>query len=179
MTSWDRVEAAFGSGSRPLKPAEDLSLAEVLLANRLPPSLFQAYAVSPDGSRTAIPVTTVPAALPADALLDACYPEYSERNYSERDDLTTTQRSSVYFLAHCVDALAPQLSISLMTGVKRLMDDIDGWQQLFPVVGTPLMTTGQADRQVQDDVLGLLHRYFPSWSPTTGELDTDRGTASR
>lgn len=97
-------------------------------------------------------------------LLDGCYPSYSERNYAERDDLTTTQRSSIYLLAHCLDALAPQVSMSLLSGVRALMDDIDGWQELIPVPGTPLMHTGVGDDDAQQRVLDLLRNFFPEWA---------------
>jgi hypothetical protein len=50
-------------------------------------------------------------------LLDACYPHYSSSNYRERVDTTTPQRTAIYFLAHCVDALGQQVSLSLMEGV--------------------------------------------------------------
>ncbi len=69
-------------------------------------------------------------------LLDACYPCCSASNYRERVDTTTPQRSAIYFLAHCLDALGPQISLSLMRGVATLMDSIDGWEELSPIEGT-------------------------------------------
>lgn len=96
-------------------------------------------------------------------LLDACYPGYSSRNYQERVDTTTPQRSAIYFLAHCVDALGPQMSLSLMHGVARLMTDLDGWETLTPIDGTPLMHTPLSDADTENDVLDLLREYFPEW----------------
>lgn len=95
------------------------------------------------------------------SLLDACYPAYSESNYTERVDTTTVQRSSIYFIAHCLDALVPQLSISLLRGIARLMDDLDGWQPLRPIDGTPLMRTGHADPTAEADLIATLRRFFP------------------
>lgn len=100
-------------------------------------------------------------------LLDACYPRYSASNYRERVDTTTPQRSTIYFLAHCLDALGPQISLSLMKGVARLMDGIDGWEELSPIDGTPLMRTGWSDADTENRVLGLLCAYFPDWSKPT------------
>jgi len=97
-------------------------------------------------------------------LLDACYPRYSASNYRERVDTTTPQRSAIYFLAHCLDALGPQISLSLMKGIATLMDGIDGWEELSPIDGTPLMHTGWSDTDTENRVLGLLSGYFPDWS---------------
>ncbi|WP_370943980.1 hypothetical protein AB5J62_33405 [Amycolatopsis sp. cg5] len=99
-------------------------------------------------------------------LLDACYPRYSASNYRERVDSTTPQRSAIYFLAHCLDALGPEIGLSLMKGVRGLMDEIGGWEELAPVDGTPLMRTGMSDAGTEQQVLGLLREFFPEWSPT-------------
>ena len=96
-------------------------------------------------------------------LLDACYPRYSASNYRERVDTTTPQRSAIYFIAHCLDAIGPQISLSLMKGVAALMDGIDGWEELSPIDGTPLMRTGLSDLGAEQRVLGLLREYFPAW----------------
>jgi hypothetical protein len=100
-------------------------------------------------------------------LLDACYPHYSESNYTERVDTTTVARSSIYFIAHCLDALVPQLSISLMHGIHRLMTDLNGWQELLPIHGTPLMHTGQGDELSEREVINMLRRFFPEWRPVS------------
>ncbi len=96
-------------------------------------------------------------------LLDACYPRYSASNYRERVDATTPQRSLIYFLAHCLDAIGPEISLSLMKGVASLMNDIDGWEQLSPIAGTPLMHTGMSEADTEARVLELLDEYFPDW----------------
>lgn len=97
-------------------------------------------------------------------LLDACYPRYSASNYRERVDSTTPQRSAIYFLAHCLDALGPEIGLSLMKGVRTLMDDIGGWEQLAPIDGTPMMRTGMSDPDTEAQVLGLLREFFPDWA---------------
>ncbi len=96
-------------------------------------------------------------------LLDACYPRYSASNYKERVDSTTPQRSAIYVLAHALDAIQPQLSLSLLKGVSRLMNEADGWAPLAPIEGTPLMRTGMSDLDTEDQVLGLLREYFADW----------------
>lgn len=97
-------------------------------------------------------------------MLDACYPKYSEQNYRERIDVTTVQRSTIYFVAHCLDALVPQLSASLLSGVAKLMNATGGWERLSAVPGTPLVDTGHGDDAAQAHVLTLLRRYFPTWT---------------
>ncbi|MGH8907661.1 MAG: hypothetical protein ACRD0K_14340 [Egibacteraceae bacterium] len=101
------------------------------------------------------------------SLLDACYPHYSASNYQERVDTTRPQRSVIYFLAHCLDALGPQISLSLMKGVAKLMDDIEGWEELSPVLGTPLMRTPLSEPATEGQVLDLLREYFPDWRKST------------
>ncbi|MFC5253422.1 hypothetical protein [Streptomyces nigrescens] len=102
-------------------------------------------------------------------MLDSCYPHYSEANYSERVDSSAVRRSSIYYMAHCLDALVPQMSMSLMTGTARLMDELGGWQELTPVMGTPLLHTGYGDADEQKKLLELLNRYFPQWQPVTDQ----------
>ncbi|OEV03770.1 hypothetical protein AN219_38035 [Streptomyces nanshensis] len=101
-------------------------------------------------------------------MLDACYPRYSEANYSERVDSSAVRRSSIYYMAHCLDALVPQMSMSLMTGVGKLMDDVGGWQELTPIAGTPLLQTGHGDAGEQNELIQLLKRYFPHWQADLG-----------
>ncbi len=96
-------------------------------------------------------------------MLDACYPHYSEINYSERVDSSAVRRSSIYYMAHSLDALVPQMSMSLMAGTAKLMDELAGWQDLTPVDGTPLMHTGYGDPEEQTELVNLLARYFPQW----------------
>jgi hypothetical protein len=78
-------------------------------------------------------------------------------------DATTPQRSAIYFLAHCLDAIGPEIGLSLMKGVSGLMDEIGGWEELAPVDRTPLMRTGLSDAATEDQVLGLLREFFPDW----------------
>lgn len=104
-------------------------------------------------------------------LLDSCYPKFSEINYSERVDSTSMRRSSIYYLAHCLDALVPQMSLSLMAGVRTLMDDLDGWQRLSSIPGTPLVHTGHGDPDTQAEMIGLLNRYFPQWKPGSDQAE--------
>lgn len=98
-------------------------------------------------------------------MLDACYPHYSEINYSERVDSSAVRRSSIYYMSHCLDALVPQMSMSLMTGTAQLMEELNGWQELTQIDGTPLMHTGYGDPNEQEELLRLLQRYFPAWHP--------------
>lgn len=97
-------------------------------------------------------------------LLDSCYPQVSEVNYSERIDRTAPRRSSIYYQAHALDAIVPQMSLSLMTGVRDLMDSLNGWQTLEAIDGTPLLHTGHGDPGERKALVNLLARYFPDWS---------------
>lgn len=65
-THWKRVTLEFTAGSRSVKTADELSLAEILLANRLPPSLFQAYEARAEDGLVPIPVTTLPSEIPTE-----------------------------------------------------------------------------------------------------------------
>ncbi|MFC9088047.1 hypothetical protein [Nocardiopsis dassonvillei] len=97
-------------------------------------------------------------------LLDSCYPRVSEVNYSERIDSTAPRRSSIYYQAHALDAIVPQMSLSLMTGVRDLMDSLNGWETLEEIDGTPLVHTGHGDPGERKALVRLLSRYFPDWS---------------
>lgn len=96
-------------------------------------------------------------------MLDSCHPDFSEANYTERVDTTAVRRSSIYYMAHCLDALVPQMSISLLNGTAKLMDELSGWQELTPIGGTPLLHTGYGDAEEQHKILTLLKGYFPDW----------------
>ncbi|WP_231640600.1 hypothetical protein [Nocardiopsis sp. NRRL B-16309] len=102
-------------------------------------------------------------------LLDSCYPQVSEVNYSERIDSTAPRRSSIYYQAHALDAIVPQMSMSLMTGVRDLMDSLNGWETLEAIDGTPLLHTGHGDPEERKALVNMLVRYFPDWS--VGEAD--------
>ncbi|MDT0326980.1 hypothetical protein [Nocardiopsis lambiniae] len=45
MSNWERVTLLFANGARPLAQKNALSFADLLRANRFPPSMFQAYEV--------------------------------------------------------------------------------------------------------------------------------------
>lgn len=100
-------------------------------------------------------------------LLDSCYPRVSEVNYSERIDGTAPRRSSIYYQAHALDAIVPQMSMSLMVGVRDLMDSLDGWETLDAIDGTPLLHTGHGDPKERKALVNLLARYFPDWPIST------------
>lgn len=57
VNSWENVTLLFSAGARQLKPVDKLTLGELLLANRLPPTLFQAYEVPGDGTLKAVPMS--------------------------------------------------------------------------------------------------------------------------
>ncbi|GAA1093776.1 hypothetical protein [Nocardiopsis metallicus] len=97
-------------------------------------------------------------------LLDSCYPQVSEVNYAERIDSTAPRRSSIYYQAHALDAIVPQMSLSLMTGVRTLMDSLNGWEELEAVDGTPLLHTGHGSPEDRASLVALLARHFPDWS---------------
>ena len=102
-------------------------------------------------------------------LLDSCYPQVSEVNYSERIDSTAPRRSSIYYQAHALDAIVPQMSMSLMAGVRDLMDSLNGWQTLEEIDGTPLLHTGHGDPEGRKALVSLIARYFPDWSVSRAE----------
>jgi hypothetical protein len=55
-------------------------------------------------------------------VLDACYPDFSKRNYEQRI-ATTPQRGLIYFLAHAVEGVYSNLGLSLMAGLGRIFED--------------------------------------------------------
>jgi hypothetical protein len=60
-------------------------------------------------------------------VLDACYPDFSKRNYEQRIP-TTPQRGLIYFLAHAVEGVYSNLGLSLMVGLGRIFDG--AWPKL-------------------------------------------------
>ncbi|WP_435109483.1 hypothetical protein [Nocardiopsis synnemataformans] len=106
-----------------------------------------------------MPVRDVPK-----VLLDSCCPRVGEANHSERIDGTAPRRSSIYYQAHALDAIVPQMSLSPMTGVRDLMDSLNGWEALEEIDGTPLAHTGHGDPGERKVLVRLLSRYFPGWS---------------
>lgn len=93
----------------------------------------------------------------------------SEVNYSERIDSTAPRRSSIYYQAHALDAIVPQMSMSLMKGVRDLMDSLNGWQTLEEIDGTPLLHTGYGDPEERKALVSSIARYFPDWSISQAE----------
>ena len=67
--------------------------------------------------RVLMPVWEIPK-----LVLDACYPDFSKRNYEQRIP-TTPQRGLIYFLAHAVEGVYSNLGLSLMAGLGRIFED--------------------------------------------------------
>ena len=65
--------------------------------------------------------------------------------------------------AHALDAIVPQMSLSLMTGVRTMMDSLEGWEELEAVDGTPLLHTGHGNPEGRGALVTLLSRHFPDW----------------
>jgi hypothetical protein len=61
-------------------------------------------------------------------VLDACYPNFSKRNYEHRIP-TTPQRGLIYFLAHAIEGVYSNLGLSLMTGLSQIFGD--AWPTLL------------------------------------------------
>jgi hypothetical protein len=57
------------------------------------------------------------------------------------------------------------MSLSLMSGITKLMNEIGGWQELARVSGTPLLHTGHGNADRQRELVELLSRHFPQWQP--------------
>jgi hypothetical protein len=92
-------------------------LAEALFSvlNGRPPLAFP---VRPFGDiRLLMPVWELPK-----LVLDACYPDFSKRNYEHRIP-TTPQRGLIYFLAHAIEGVYSNLGLSLLVGLSRVFDD--------------------------------------------------------
>jgi len=91
-------------------------------------------------------------------VLDACYPKYSLDNYRERDDMTTVQRSIVYYLAHSIEDAYNNLGLSLMKGVKKIFDK--NWSELKPDKDWDLYISEYAEPERVTEVKKLLQKYF-------------------
>jgi hypothetical protein len=57
VSGLENVTLLFSARARQLKPVSKLTLGELLLANRFPPSLFQAYEVPGDGTLKSVPMS--------------------------------------------------------------------------------------------------------------------------
>jgi len=110
--------------------------------------------------RLLMPVWDVPK-----RLLDACYPAYSARNYNERADTTTAQRSLIYYLAHGIEDVYPNLGLSLMQGIRRLYAET--WSQLRHDTAWDLYVSEYAEHAEVAAVQEFLARHFnPNAGPT-------------
>lgn len=95
-------------------------------------------------------------------VLDACYPEFSQQNYDERDT-TTRQRGLIYFLAHGIDGMYGNLGLSLLRGVQQAF--AGGWSELahherFDLYTEPFVSDAEL-RRTQE----FLEQHFHALSP--------------
>lgn len=91
-------------------------------------------------------------------ILDACYPKYSIKNYQERIDKTTAQRSIIYYLAHAIEDTYYDLGLSLMVGIKKLFSK--EWSKLKHDKEYDLYISEYAEKDKIDEVKNLLKKYF-------------------
>lgn len=92
-------------------------------------------------------------------LLDACYPKYSLTNYDERaEDESTYQRSIIYYLAHGIEDVYPNLGLSLMKGAQKIFSD--NWANLNSEKEFDLFTSEYADKEKIEDMKNFLKNYF-------------------
>jgi pimeloyl-ACP methyl ester carboxylesterase len=92
-------------------------LAEALFSvlNGRPPLAFPVRSFG--DIRLLMPVWEIPK-----LVLDACYPDFSKRNYEHRIP-TTPQRGLIYFLAHAIEGVYSNLGLSLMAGLGQIFED--------------------------------------------------------
>lgn len=94
-------------------------------------------------------------------LLDACYPRYSLSNYDERaEDQSTFQRNLMYYLAHGVDDVYPNLGLSLMQGARRIFEG--NWSELTHRQESDLYVSEYADPVKTLEVEAFLRKHFDS-----------------
>jgi tRNA(Ile)-lysidine synthase TilS/MesJ len=92
-------------------------------------------------------------------ILDACYPKYSLLNYQERqDDQSTYQRNIIYYLAHSVEDIYPNLGLSLMEGVQKIF--AGQWAKLYSEDGLDIFPSEYADSIKLEEVKNFLKKYF-------------------
>lgn len=92
-------------------------------------------------------------------ILDACYPKYSLSNYQERkDDQSTYQRNIIYYLAHSIEDLYPNLGLSLMEGVRKIF--ADQWTKLHSEDGLDLFPSEYANPVKIEEIKSFLKKYF-------------------
>ncbi len=94
-------------------------------------------------------------------MLDACYPKYSLSNYQEREeDESTFQRNLIYYLAHGIDDVYPNLGLSLMQGVRQIFEN--NWPKLKREEDMDLYVSEYADNSKIDEVKEFIRKYFNS-----------------
>jgi len=92
-------------------------------------------------------------------ILDACYPKYSLSNYQERkDDQSTYQRNIIYYLAHSVEDIYPNLGLSLMEGARKIF--ADQWPELRPEDSLDLFPSEYADSTKVEEIKNFLKKYL-------------------
>ena len=92
-------------------------------------------------------------------ILDACYPKYSFSNYGERkDNQSTYQRNIIYYLAHSIEAIYPNLGLSLMEGVRKIF--IGKWPKLRHEDGLDIFPSEYADSAKLEEVKKFLKKYL-------------------
>ena len=93
------------------------------------------------------------------SILDACYPKYSLSNYEERaEDQSTYQRNIIYYLAHGVDDVYPNLGLSLMQGAQKIFKDT--WPKFTHEEDADLYVSEYADPSKVNEVKAFLGKYF-------------------
>ena len=92
-------------------------------------------------------------------ILDACYPKYSLSNYEERkDDQSTYQRNIIYYLAHSVEDVYPNLGLSLMEGAQKIFTN--QWPELAAEDDLDIFPSKYADPKKLQEVKNFLKKYF-------------------
>lgn len=92
-------------------------------------------------------------------ILDACYPKYSLSNYQEREDNQSTyQRNIIYYLAHSVEDIYPNLGLSLMEGVRKIF--ADQWPELCSEDSLDIFPSEYADSTKVEEIKNFLKKYL-------------------
>ena len=92
-------------------------------------------------------------------VLDACYPNYSLSNYNERrGEQSTYQRNIIYYLAHGIEDMYPNLGLSIMQGVQKIFDN--KWPELKIENGYDIFPSEYANPEKIREVKELLKKYF-------------------
>lgn len=97
-------------------------------------------------------------------VLDACYPKYSLSNYKEKKDVTTFQRNVIYYLAHGIEDVYPNLGLSLMQGIQKIF--ANNWSELKHERNQNLYPSEYADKSKVDEMKSFLGKYFKLESET-------------